>query len=128
MPHTVQIGPVVLPVALLFMFVAVFSAGYIAKRTSDSPTEVDSVLWQAGLLGLVAARAAFVLEYFSSFHQRSSSVNHVIHDDAVAAFNAANDVHDFIDIGLRAAFVDDSKVTADFFSQGAGMHYTAAVG
>lgn len=74
MPHAVQIGPVVLPVALLFMFVAVFSAGYIAKRTSDSPTEVDSVLWQAGLLGLVAARAAFVLEYFSSYSAAPLSI------------------------------------------------------
>jgi thiol-disulfide isomerase/thioredoxin len=74
MPHTLQIGPVVLPVALLFMFMAVFSAGYVGKKTSGSPTEVESVLWQAVLLGLVAARAAFVLEYFGSYSAAPLSI------------------------------------------------------
>jgi thiol-disulfide isomerase/thioredoxin len=67
MPQTIQVGPVVLPVVLLFMFVAAFSAGYVGKRTSDSPAEVESVLWQAVLLGLVASRIAFVLEYIGTY-------------------------------------------------------------
>lgn len=67
MPHVLQIGPLVVPVSLLFMFVAVFTAGYIAKRAGDTASHVESVLWQAVLVGLVAARAAFVLQYSGSY-------------------------------------------------------------
>lgn len=63
-----------MPVALVFMFLAAFLAGYIGKRTSDSPAEVESVLWHAVLLGLVAARAAFVLEYFGSYSAAPLSI------------------------------------------------------
>jgi thiol-disulfide isomerase/thioredoxin len=74
MPHTIPIGPVVLPVALLFMFLATFLAGYVGKKTSDSPAEVESVLWQALLLGLVASRMAFVLEYVGSYSAAPLSI------------------------------------------------------
>lgn len=56
------------------MFFAAFSAGFIGKRTSDSPAEVESVLWQAVLLGLVASRTAFVLEYLGSYSAAPLSI------------------------------------------------------
>lgn len=67
MPHVLQIGSVVVPVSLLFMFVAVFTAGYIAKRAGDTGSHVESLLWQAVLVGLAAARVAFVLQYSASY-------------------------------------------------------------
>lgn len=67
MPHVLQIGSVVVPVSLLFMFVAVFTAGYIAKRAGDTGSHVESLLWLAVLVGLAAARAAFVLQYSASY-------------------------------------------------------------
>lgn len=67
MPQVLQVGPVVVPVSLLFMFAAVFSAGYIAKRIGGAGKHAESALWQAVLVGLVAARAAFVVQYSASY-------------------------------------------------------------
>lgn len=67
MPDVLQIGSIVVPVSLMFMFVAVFPAAYIAKRTGDTGSHVESLLWQAVLVGLAAARAAFVLQYSASY-------------------------------------------------------------
>lgn len=36
MPQVLQIGPVVVPVSLVFMFAAVFTAGYIAKKAGGA--------------------------------------------------------------------------------------------
>ena len=74
MPQVLQVGPVVVPVALLFMFGAVFTAGYIAKRAGDTASHVESVLWQAVVIGLVAARAAFVLQFSASYTAAPLSV------------------------------------------------------
>lgn len=67
MQQVLQIGPVVVPVSLLFMFAAVFAAGLITKRAGDTGKHTESVLWQAMLVGLVAARAAFVVQYSASY-------------------------------------------------------------
>lgn len=74
MPQVLQVGPVVVPVSLLFMFAAVFIAGYIARRAADTTSEVESVLWQAVVVGLVTARAAFVLQYGASYAASPLSV------------------------------------------------------
>lgn len=74
MPQVLQIGPVVVPVSLLFMFVAMFTAGYIAKRAGDTTGHIESVLWSAVFVGFVAARAAFVLQYSAIYTAAPLSV------------------------------------------------------
>jgi len=62
-------------------------------------------------IGLNLLGAAF-FQHFSRFEQRAGGVDHVVHDDAVAAINVTYHVHDFRHIGLRTALVNDGHVAA----------------
>src|SRR5690606_37310083 len=72
---------------------------------------------------------AVVLEGFSGFAQRACGVDHVIHENAGAAFHFADDMHDLGHVGFRAALVDDGEVAVvQLFGDGAGADDAADVG
>src|SRR5690606_37554567 len=60
--------------------------------------------------------------------QRAGGIDHVVDDDAAAAFDVTDDVHDLGDIGRRAALVDDGEVgIVHLFGDGARAHDAADV-
>ena len=64
MPNAFQIGPLVLPASLIFMLLAVTAAVFVGKwfgRRVD--VDVEPMLFQALVVGVVVARLAFVLQY-----------------------------------------------------------------
>lgn len=68
MSNVLQIGPVVLPLSLLFMFAALAAATYAGKWAGrKSGVETEPVLWQALIVGLVVARLAFVVQFSTSY-------------------------------------------------------------
>lgn len=68
MSSTLQIGPMALPVSLLFMLAALVAATYVGKWTTRrTGIDVEPVLWQTLVVGLVAARVAFVVQFSSSY-------------------------------------------------------------
>ncbi len=60
--------------------------------------------------------------------QCAGSVHDVINQYAGAAFYFADDVHDFADIRLWAAFVDDGEISLQFFRHCARPDYAADIG
>ncbi len=74
------------------------------------------------------ALGAARLEHLGRFGQRAGGIDHVVHDDAVASVDLADDVHHFRDIRLGTAFVDDGQIAVHQFGQRAGAHHTADVG
>jgi thiol-disulfide isomerase/thioredoxin len=65
---TLQIGPMAVPVSLLFMLAALAAATYVGKWTARKRgINVESVLLQTLVVGLVAARLAFVVQFSSSY-------------------------------------------------------------
>ena len=78
-------------------------------------------------IGIDFLRTPF-LENFGRLDQSAGGVDHVIHDDAVAAIDFTNDMHDFADIGSRATLVDDRQIAVQLLGQGACAHDTADVG
>lgn len=68
MPNVFQIGPLVLPVSLLFMFAAVAASGSIGKWARRSAgIDVEPILFQTLVVGLVVARLAFVLQFGTAY-------------------------------------------------------------
>jgi thiol-disulfide isomerase/thioredoxin len=63
----IQLGPLLLPFALLLVFVSAGSTLALGKWLSKSSAEVDRALSQALLAGVVLARLAFVYEYRSLY-------------------------------------------------------------
>jgi hypothetical protein len=74
------------------------------------------------------ALGAVGLERGGGLAQRAGGVDHVVHDDAGAAVDFADDVHHFGDVGLRTALVDDRQVAFEALGQRAGAHHAADVG
>ncbi len=70
---------------------------------------------------------AICLQRGGGLAQRAGGVDHVVHDDAGAAVDLADDVHDFGHVGLRAALVDDGQVAFEALGQRTGAHHTAVV-
>ena len=71
MLNSLQIGPLVLPVSLLFMFAAVAVAASIGNWYGrKSGVDVEPILLQTLVVGVVVARLAFVLQ-FSTAYQSS---------------------------------------------------------
>lgn len=71
MPNVVQIGPIVLPTSLIFMLVAVAAATFIGKQVGRrTEVDVEAILFQALVVGVVVARLWFVL-HFSTGYQAS---------------------------------------------------------
>ena len=68
MPSSVQIGPLVVPVALLFMFAALAAASFIGRRAARSVgVDVEPVLFWSLVVGLGVARLAFVLQFSTTY-------------------------------------------------------------
>ena len=67
-PNVLQVGPLVLPVSLLFMFVALAAASFIGKWFGRrAGVDVAPVLFQTLVVGVVAARLAFVLQFSTTY-------------------------------------------------------------
>ncbi|MBC7598900.1 MAG: TlpA family protein disulfide reductase [Polaromonas sp.] len=68
MPNVLQIGPLVLPVSLLFMFVAVAVSAFVGKWAGRRVgVEVEPILFQTLIIGVVVARLAFVLQFNTAY-------------------------------------------------------------
>ncbi len=68
MNNAMVVGPFVLPYSLLLAFAAVASTLYVGNRSGrKAGIEVETVLWQTLLVGLVVARLAFVWEFRSAY-------------------------------------------------------------
>lgn len=68
MPNVLQIGPLVLPVSLLFMLVAVAAAASIGKWAGRrAGVDVEPILFQTLVVGVVVARLAFVLQFSTTY-------------------------------------------------------------
>src|SRR5690606_7290340 len=76
----------------------------------------------------VHAAGATLLARCGGLAERACGIDHVVHDDAVAAVDFANDVHDFGHIGARAALVDNGQVGFELLGQRPGTHHTANIG
>lgn len=64
----IQIGPLALPYSLLLVLAAAAAALYVGRRLRPSaPQEIENLLWQAFIVGLVAARLAFVAQYREAY-------------------------------------------------------------
>lgn len=62
--NALVVGPLALPYSLLLVFAAMASALYIGNRSGrKANVDIESVLWQTLLVGLVFARLAFVWEF-----------------------------------------------------------------
>jgi thiol-disulfide isomerase/thioredoxin len=58
----------VIPISLLLMFLALAASTYVGKWTGRKRgTDVETVLWQTLVVGLVVSRLAFVVQYSSSY-------------------------------------------------------------
>lgn len=70
-----QIGPVVLPVSLLLMLVALVAATYVGQWAGrGAAVDVAPVLWQTLAVGLAVARLVFVLQFRTSYQQSPLAV------------------------------------------------------
>ena len=68
MPDVFQVGPLVLPTALLFMLMAVTAAGFVGRWWGrQTGVDVEPLLLQSLAVGIVAARLAFVLQYSATY-------------------------------------------------------------
>ena len=75
MPNVLQIGPLVLPTALLFMLIAVTVAAFIGKRLGRRVgVDVEPILFQAFVVSVVVARLAFVLQYSTTYQASPLSI------------------------------------------------------
>lgn len=64
MSNAIQLGPLLLPFTLVLVFVSAGSTLALGKWLSkDAPEDAESVLWRALLVGVLAARLAFIHEY-----------------------------------------------------------------
>ncbi|WP_348946617.1 TlpA disulfide reductase family protein [Chitinibacter sp. FCG-7] len=73
--HTVNLGPMALPMALVILLAAIFASlavAHWAARTNK--INIESQLWIVLLLGLVAARLAFVAMYFAQYQAAPLSI------------------------------------------------------
>jgi thiol-disulfide isomerase/thioredoxin len=64
----IQIGPLAVPYSLLLVLAAAAAALFVGRRLRPSgPQEIENLLWQAFIVGLVAARLAFVAQYREAY-------------------------------------------------------------
>lgn len=68
MDRVLQIGPLALPWSLLLIFIALAVALGLARRLGQAAgVDAEGVAWQALLVGIVAARAGFVLGHLDPY-------------------------------------------------------------
>src|ERR1700722_5555671 len=60
--------------------------------------------------------------------ERAAGIDDVVDDDAVAAGDFADDVHDLGNAGALAAFVDDGEVAVEAAGDAAGAEHAADIG
>lgn len=64
----IQLGPLALPYSLLLVIVSAAAALFVGLRLARSGArEVEGLLWQTLIVGLVAARLAFVAQYRDAY-------------------------------------------------------------
>ncbi|QIL79347.1 TlpA family protein disulfide reductase [Diaphorobacter sp. HDW4A] len=68
MGQTLQIGPLTLAWALIVLFIGWFASTHMAERLARKQgVKIEKHVWLIALLGLVAARLAFVAQYASAY-------------------------------------------------------------
>ena len=68
MNNVLLVGPLAVPYSLLLVFAAAAATLYVGKRSGrGAGIDVETVLWKTLLIGLVAARLAFVWEFRSAY-------------------------------------------------------------
>lgn len=68
MPNVFTVGPIALPTSLLFMLVAMAAASFVGKRVGRSAdVDVEAVLFQTLVVGVVVARLWFVLHFSAAY-------------------------------------------------------------
>ncbi len=68
MNSALQLGPLVVPGAVLLVLVAAAVSGQVGKRIGRAGgDEVEAIVWQSLLLGLLLARLAFVWQFRSAY-------------------------------------------------------------
>ena len=68
MSNAISLGPLLLPYTLLLLLASVVTAFAVGRLLSRAaPADTEQTLWRALLLGVVAARLAFVYEYWSLY-------------------------------------------------------------
>jgi thiol-disulfide isomerase/thioredoxin len=73
--NAIQLGPLLLPLTLLLVFASAGAAVVVGNRVGrKAGVEAESALWQCVLVGLVAARLAFVFEYRSLYFASPFSI------------------------------------------------------
>src|SRR5690606_35084318 len=90
---------------------------------------LDGFARQHGVRAIgIHGAGATVLQGLGGLAQRAGGIDHVVHDQAGAAVDVADDVHDLGHIGARPALVDDGQVGFELLGQGPGAHHAADVG
>ena len=68
MNNALLLGPLALPYSLLLVFAAAAATLYVGKRSGrNAGIDAETVLWKTLLVGLIAARLAFVWEFRSAY-------------------------------------------------------------
>ncbi|MDO8300356.1 TlpA disulfide reductase family protein [Lacisediminimonas sp.] len=66
--NSIQVGPFAFPISALLLIGALLIASVVARLADRSRSaEIEPLLWRILLVGLLAARAAYVLAYFDSY-------------------------------------------------------------
>jgi thiol-disulfide isomerase/thioredoxin len=66
--NSIQVGPIAFPINALLLIGAILIASLVARLADRSRSaEIESLLWRILLVGVLAARAAYVLAYFESY-------------------------------------------------------------
>ncbi len=73
-------------------------------------------------------RGAFANERFRGSHQRTGGVDDVVHNQRTATAHIADQVHDFADVDIDAALIDDGQRRVEAFGEETGALDAARVG
>src|SRR5690606_19007834 len=98
---------------------------FIQQRGVDI---VDRLAGQDGVGAIGGyAHGAEVLEGLGGGAQGAGGIDHIVDQNAVAAFHITDDVHDLGLVGLGATLVDDRQIHAQALGHSAGANHTADV-
>src|SRR6516225_10603775 len=78
--------------------------------------------------GGINLNGTFANQGVSGFHESARGVDNVVHDESGAALDVADKVHDFGDVEIDAALIDDGERRIEFFGEGAGALHAAGIG
>src|SRR5690606_22214783 len=83
--------------------------------------------YRVGTVG-IDVQGAMILEGLGGLAQCACRIDHVVHDDAVAALNVTDDVHHLGHVGTRATLVDDGQIHFQALGKGTRTHHAADIG